>query len=183
MDRTDFEPWKGKEVAKLLALVENQRRYYQDLISALPVGLVVLSANRSVVSSNRAFRQAFGLRGDDLRGKSIEQILPSDQFIEKIRTVMLNGIPQPPLQIERGGKLWRIAILPLRSGDEEMEMETLLVVEDLTGLAVSAPAAAAPSALAMTRRPSSASAAATATVASSASVLVSVMSDAAIRST
>src|SRR5450631_1535619 len=114
MDRTDFEPWKRKEVAKLLALVENQRRYYQDLISALPVGLVVLSANRSVVSSNRAFRQAFGVRSDDLHGKNIEQILPSDLLIENIRSVMVNGIPQPPLQVEHGGKVWRVAILPLR---------------------------------------------------------------------
>ncbi len=115
MDRTDFEPWKGKEVAKLLALVENQRRYYQDMVSALPVGLVVLSANRSVVSSNRAFRQAFGVRGEDLRGKTIEQILPSDRLIENIRNAMVHGIPQPPLQVERAGKLWRVAILPLRN--------------------------------------------------------------------
>ncbi|HSR07851.1 MAG TPA: response regulator [Bryobacteraceae bacterium] len=142
MDRTDFEPWKGKEVAKLLALVENQRRYYQDLISALPVGLVVLSAKRSVVSSNRAFRQAFGVRGEDLRGKSIEQLLPSDRLIENIRNAMVHGIAQPPVQVEHAGKLWRVAILPLRNWDDEMEMETLLVVEDLTGLAVGAPAAA-----------------------------------------
>src|SRR5665213_156888 len=142
MDRTDFEPWKGKEVAKLLALVENQRRYYQDLISALPVGLVVLSAKRSVVSSNRAFRQAFEVRGEDLRGKSIEQLLPSDRLIENIRNAMVHGIAQPPLPVEHGGKLWRVAILPLRNWDEEMEMETLLVVEDLTGLPLGAPAAA-----------------------------------------
>ena len=142
MDRTDFEPWKGKEVAKLLALVESQRRYYQDLISALPVGLVVLSAKRSVMSSNRAFRQAFEVRGEDLRGKSIEQLLPSDRLIENIRSTMVHGIAQPPLQVEHAGKLWRVAILPLRNWDEEMEMETLLVVEDLTGLRVGAPAAA-----------------------------------------
>ncbi|MDP8990683.1 MAG: response regulator [Acidobacteriota bacterium] len=142
MDRTGFEPWKGKEVAKLLALVENQRRYYQDLISALPVGLVVLSAKRTVVSTNRAFRQAFEVRGEDLRGKSIEQLLPSDPLIENIRNTMVNGVSQPPLQVEHLGKRWRVAILPLRNWDEEMEMETLLVVEDLTVLAVRAPAAA-----------------------------------------
>ena len=85
MERTDFEPWNGREVARLLALVENQRRYYQDMVASLPVGLVVLSANRTVVSANRAFRQAFGLRIEDLRGKTIEQILPSDRLIEKIR--------------------------------------------------------------------------------------------------
>jgi len=153
MDRTDFEPWKGKEVARLLALVESQRRYYQDLVSALPVGLVVLSANRSVVSSNRAFRQAFAVRSDDLRGKNIEQILPSDQLIENIRSVMVNGIPQPAFQVEHRGKLWRIAILPLRNWDEEMEMETLLVVDDVTGLTGGAPAAVPPAAKSVENTP------------------------------
>ena len=142
MDRTDFEPWKGKEVAKLLALVENQRRYYQDLVSALPVGLAVLSTNRAIVASNRAFRQAFAVRNDDLRGRNIEQILPSDPLIESIRNVMVNGIPQPPLQVEASGKLWRVAILPLRNWEEQMEMETLLVVEDVTGLTSTAVAVA-----------------------------------------
>ncbi len=129
MDRTDFEPWKGKEVARLLALVENQRRYYHDLISTLPVALVVVSASRSILSSNRAFREAFCVRSEDLRGKSIEQILPSDSLIENIRTVM-QGVPQPALRVARGGKVWRVTILPLRNWDEEMDMETLLVVED-----------------------------------------------------
>src|SRR5258708_35233851 len=129
MDRTDFEPWKGKEVAKLLAMVESQRRYYQDLISALPVGLVVLSANRSVISSNRAFRQAFGVRSDDLRGKNIEQSLPSAHLIENIRNTIVNGIPQPPLQVERGGKVWVVASVPLRKRDGRVGMESVLVGE------------------------------------------------------
>ena len=80
MERTDFEAWNGREVARLLALVENQRRYYQDMVASLPVGLVVLSATRTVVSANRAFRQTLGLRIEDLRGKAIEQILPSDRL-------------------------------------------------------------------------------------------------------
>ena len=149
MDRTDFEPWKGKEVARLLALVENQRRYYQDMVSSLPVGLVVLAANRSVVSANLAFRQTFSLRVEDLRGKTIEQILPSDRLIEKIRDVMVNGISQSELPLEQAGKLLRIAILPLRNWDEQMEMETLLMVDDVTDLRpgtapVAGAAAAAP---------------------------------------
>ena len=84
MERIDLDAWSGREVAKLLALVENQRRYYQDMVAGLPVGLVVLSSDRTVVSANRAFRQEFGLRVEDLRGKTIEQILPSDRLIEKI---------------------------------------------------------------------------------------------------
>lgn len=145
MERTDLEPWNSKDVARLLALVENQKRYYQDIVSGLPVGLVVLSANRSVVSSNRAFRQAFGVSTGDLRGKTIEQVLPSDRVIEKIREMAVHGIPQPGFLVERGGKLLRIAILPIRNPDEETEMETLLMVTDVTDVRQGPqPAAAAP---------------------------------------
>ena len=132
MERTDFDAWNGKEVARLLALVENQRRYYQDMVASLPVGLVVLSANRTVVSANRAFRQTFGLRIEDLRGKTIEQILPSDRLIEKIREMTIQGIPQPGFLLQQASKLLRIAILPLRNWDEETEMETLLMIDDVS---------------------------------------------------
>ena len=132
MERIDLEAWNGREVARLLALVENQRRYYQDMVASLPVGLVVLSANRTVVSANRAFRQTLGLRLEDLRGKAIEQILPSDRLIEKIREMTVEGIPQPGLLLQQAGKLLRVSILPLRSWDEETEMETLLMVADVS---------------------------------------------------
>jgi len=134
MERIDLDAWNGREVARLLALVENQRRYYQDMVASLPVGLVVLSANRTVVSANRAFRQSLGLRIEDLRGKAIEQILPSDQLIEKIREMTVEGIPQPGLLLQRAGKLLRVSILPLRNWDDETEMETLLMVADVSDI-------------------------------------------------
>jgi signal transduction histidine kinase len=154
MERMDFDQWKGREVARLLALVETQRRYYQEMVAELPVALVVLAADRSVVSANRAFRQLFGVRIEELRRKSIEQILPSDVLIEKIRDVTVNGIPQPGFLLRREEKLLRISILPIRNWDEEMEMETLLMVADVTGVpsgqapvrAAAAPVVASPEA-------------------------------------
>jgi len=130
MERTDFDAWNGREVAKLLALVENQRRYFQDMVASLPVGLVVLSASRTVVSANRAFREAFGLQIEDLRGKAIEQILPSGRLIEKIREVTVHGIPQPGFSLQQSEKLLRVSILPLRNSNDEME--TLLMIADVS---------------------------------------------------
>jgi two-component system, cell cycle sensor histidine kinase and response regulator CckA len=146
MERTDFEAWNGREVARLLALVESQRRYYQEMVAGLPVGLAVLSADRTVVSANRAFRQAFGLRIADLRGKTIEQILPSDRLIEKIREMAIQGIPQPGFLLQQSGKLLRIAIRPLRNWDEETGMETLLMIDDVSDVRLGAPAIAGPAA-------------------------------------
>jgi two-component system cell cycle sensor histidine kinase/response regulator CckA len=134
MERTDFEQWRAKEVARLLALVETERRYYQEIIAALPAGLVVLSADRLIVSANRAFRQLFGLRIGDLRGKTIEQILRSDRLLERIRDVHVHGIPQPAFFLDLDERQFRIAILAIRNWDDENELETLLMVEDLTGV-------------------------------------------------
>jgi signal transduction histidine kinase/CheY-like chemotaxis protein len=144
MERVDFEQWKPKEVARLLALVEGGRRYYQNLVAALPVPLIVLAPDRSVVFANRAFRQAFGLSPEDLGRMSIDQILPSERLIEKIRDVHVRGIAQPGFTLDVGEKLLRIALVPIRSLDEETEFETLLMVEDVSGAAPQNATPAAP---------------------------------------
>ncbi len=131
MERTDFEQWKAKEVARLLALVETERRYYQEMMASLPVALVVLSSERSIVSVNRAFRQTFGLRTEDLRRKNIEQIIPSEVLVERIREVHVNVAAPPDLYLEVEGRKLRIALMPIRNWDDEDELETLLMVEDL----------------------------------------------------
>jgi signal transduction histidine kinase/CheY-like chemotaxis protein len=135
MERVDFEHWKPKEVARLLALVEGGRRYYQNLVAALPMPLIVLAPDRSVVFANRAFRQVFGLRAEDLGRMSIDQILPSERLIEKIRDLHVHGIEPPGFTLDVGEKLLRIAMVPIRSLDEETEFETLLMVEDVGGAA------------------------------------------------
>ena len=144
MERADFEQWKPKEVARLLALVEGGRRYYQNLVAALPVPLIVLAPDRSVVFANRAFRQAFGLRAEDLGRMSIDQILPSDRLIEKIRDLHVHGIAPPGFSLEVDEKLLRITLVPIRSLDEETEFETLLMVEDMSAASANAPATAPP---------------------------------------
>lgn len=131
MERTDFEQWKSREVARLLALVETERRYYQEMVASLPVALVVLSAERAIVSANRAFRQTFGVRIEDLRRRTIEQIIPSPQLIERIRETHLSGASQPDLYLDIDGRPLRISLLPIRNWDDEGELETLLMVEDL----------------------------------------------------
>src|SRR5262249_16421505 len=110
MERTDFEQWKSKEVARLLALVETERRYYQEMVGALPVPLVVLAADRGIVSANRSFRQAFGVRTEDLQRKSIEQVLPSERLVESIRSAHVHGFAGPKVMVESEGRQFRVAI-------------------------------------------------------------------------
>ena len=134
MERADFEQWKGKEVARLLALVETERRYYQEIVAALPIGIAVLSGERAIVLANRAFRQTLGLSADEIRRKTIEQILPSDPLIEKIRSVHLEtseAAGRGSMTLELAGKLLRVDVKPIRSWDEDMERETLLAIQEV----------------------------------------------------
>src|ERR1700719_4172752 len=95
MERTGLEQWKPREVARLLALVETERRYYQEMMALLPAALVVLAHDRSILSANTAFRRLVGLSGDELRKKSIEQVLPSDELIDRIRALHAYGDAAP----------------------------------------------------------------------------------------
>lgn len=140
MERTGYEQWKPREVSRLLALVEAERRYYQEMVAALPVALVVLSGERTVVSANRAFRQIVDLRYEDLLNKSIDQILPSEDLIERIRSAHVHG-DTLPFFLTLGDRRFRVAIAPIRSWEDEMEAETLLMLDDLRGVEPPAPLA------------------------------------------
>jgi two-component system cell cycle sensor histidine kinase/response regulator CckA len=134
MERTGFEQWKPREVARLLALVETERRYYQEMMTALPAALVVLSHDRTVLSANVAFRRLVGLSGEELRRKSIEQILPSNELIERLRAAHVHGDTAPfsiqtPFFINMGERRFRMTAVPIRGWDDEMEPETLLLVQ------------------------------------------------------
>ena len=128
MERTGFEQWKPREVARLLALVETERRYYQEMMAALPAALVVLAHDRAILSANVAFRRLVGLSGEDLRKRTIDQILPSDELIERLRAAHVSADTAPFL-INMGQRRFRMAAAPIRGWQDDMEPETLLLVE------------------------------------------------------
>ena len=68
VERTDFEQWKAREVARLLALVETERRYYQEMVATLPVALVVLAAASGRPTASGLPGRVLGRRAGPLRG-------------------------------------------------------------------------------------------------------------------
>ena len=65
MERADIGHWSAKDVARLLALLEAQLGYYREIAAALPIPVAVVSKDRSVLWTNRAFRKRFGTRVPD----------------------------------------------------------------------------------------------------------------------
>src|ERR1700682_2943994 len=122
MERAELEPWKGREVARLLALVESERRYYQEIVASIPVGLLVLSHDFLIVSSNRAIRRIFNLRsGEPVRGR-LDTFLPG-WVLDKIQHVFKGIDPVTDLSVEHDGRRLRVSAIPLRNGDENHPYE------------------------------------------------------------
>lgn len=143
MERTDLDQWRGREVARLLALVETQRRYYQEIVASIPVGLLVLSADLSILLANGAARRIFGLHSGE-SPRRMDTILPA-ALLDRIEEVLKTSTHQTGVMIEgRDQRRLRVAILAIRGWDEEAAAEALISVEDLTGMDMHQPAATAP---------------------------------------
>ena len=142
MQRVDIEQWKGREVARLLALVETERRYYQEIVASLPIGLAVVARSGVVQSANRAFRQILHLRADDVHRRTVEQLLPSPELISAINQMPAAEATPATFRVTTGGRDLRISAIPVRDWDDDTDVEVLLVLEDHTGVVASLPAAA-----------------------------------------
>src|ERR1019366_7047297 len=136
MERTDLDHWRGSEVARLLALVETQRRYYQEIVATIPVGLLVLSSDLSILLANGAARKIFGLQTGEYP-RRMDTILPPS-LLDRIEEVLKTSVRQTGVMVENGRdkRRLRVGILAIRNWDEEAAQEALLTVEDLTGVEV-----------------------------------------------
>ncbi len=137
MDRADFEQWKPREVARLLALVETERRYYQEIVANIPVSLLVVGTELSIVSANRQFRVNLGKKNDEILGRQLEELVSMDGVADLVRSVVSTGLAAPKLETiwEVGGvsKQVTLTALPLRRWEDDSELEALLVIQESVG--------------------------------------------------
>jgi PAS domain S-box-containing protein len=134
MERADLEQWKAREVARLLGLVETERRYYQEIAASIPVGLLVLSPDLSIISANRAVRKMFSLTGSPQRAR-LDTLLPS-WVLDRVAEVLKTNAPQTNILVTepKTGRRLRIGIIGIHSWDDESSPEALVSIEDITGL-------------------------------------------------
>lgn len=136
MERADLEQWRAREVARLLTLVETQRRYYQEIVASIPVGLLVLSSDLGVILANAAIRNIFGWTTGESMRRRLDSWLPS-WLLDRIEEVLKTGVPQINLMLDTEGgrpRRVRVGILAIRNWDDESAREALLTIEDITDL-------------------------------------------------
>lgn len=135
MQRPDLEYWTAREVARLLSLVEGEKRYFQEMVARSPVGFAVLDRELGVISANRAFRQIFGLRQPDLGDTAIGQFAISG-LEAAARNVLAGGGKHESFHADvatpAGARSLHVTLAPFHDWGEEGEEELLVAVQDVT---------------------------------------------------
>ncbi|MBY0503623.1 MAG: response regulator [Bryobacteraceae bacterium] len=152
MDRADLEQWRPKEVARLLALVETERNYHQQIVASVPVGLLVVDADLTIISANRYIRKLFGLRGEDVLRRRVEDVLPIAGLGERVSEVLSTYKPRERQAVtvkvttsdgtrEVTGLL---GLQPLQGWELDAGQEVLVTFQDLTSVGTGLTALPAP---------------------------------------
>jgi hypothetical protein len=139
MERSDFEQWKPKDVAKLLALVETERRYYQEILAEVPVAIAIVDPDLRIVSTNRQFRQTVGKKNDEITNRPLTEIFSVSGVEELAREASsslrnLNKI-DTTWQVGDDSRPISVTAIPARSWQEDSELDVVLVIQDISAAA------------------------------------------------
>ena len=152
MDRADLEQWRPKEVARLLALVETERRYYQEIVANVPVGLLVVDADLTILSANKYFRRLFGMRSDDVLRRKLEDLIPIPGLGDRVAEVIATFKPRErtavttKVMVEDGTReiTGLVGLQPLQGWELDAGQEVLVTFQDLSAAGTAIAALRAP---------------------------------------
>lgn len=130
MERAEFDKWKPKEVARLLAVVETERRFYQEIVASIPVGLLIVGPGLTAVSANRQFRARVGKKNEDILGKNLRELVDIRGLESQVEQVVKASVAMPRREMVWDERVLMVTVLPLRSWEEDSESEALIVFED-----------------------------------------------------
>lgn len=144
MNRRELEMWSPREVARLLSLLEAERRYYQEIMAAVPSGTGIVGQDGTLELSNRALRTMLGIDPLSEGSPHVEQLLPSEHLRSAVPQMLAGALTEPvsELSMRADGRWMRFSIRPFRDWDDFSRMEVLLTVEESTEAANQARAAA-----------------------------------------
>ncbi len=77
MEKSEHYTWRSREVARLLSLVESERRYYEEILTILPVPVAIVQASGQFISANRSFLQSQKISIAELSALNMARVLPA----------------------------------------------------------------------------------------------------------
>ena len=74
MDRFENQRWTSREVARMISVFESERRFYDEIVTMLPVPLATVGIDGAILSANRAFLAAFQISREELERQSLDVV-------------------------------------------------------------------------------------------------------------
>lgn len=130
--RISQELGNSSEIGQTLQLLESERRYYQDIVAAVPVGLVIVSSDGKIVSSNHEARRILGLHPADPLPATIGQLFPPDA-VAHVKQVLQAGAALTGLTtllLSDPSRKLRIHLSRVSGIDPNSPAEALLAIEE-----------------------------------------------------
>lgn len=138
MDRVEFDYWRPRDVARLLSLVEAERRYFQEMMAVLPVGVALVSPSLELTMTNRAFRRLMGLERENAADRRLDVLLDMPSLRDRAREVLETRSPHSILshdtETAKGKRTLLLSLQPFRDWSEEGAPEILLTLEDVSDM-------------------------------------------------
>lgn len=130
------QQFSTRDVARLLSLVESERRYFQEIVANLPVPVATVSSDLAFTSANRAFRNLFGLPSTGEISRVLDLAVPIDGVRANAVAAMQNGQPfvavYPRVATAGGIKPLRLHMLVLPHWEPGTAPDVLVQFEDLS---------------------------------------------------
>ena len=84
MERFETQRWMSHEVARLIAIFESERRFYDEMVTLLPVPLATVGPDGAILSANQAFLGAFHIKREDLERKSLSAVFGNEDWLSAL---------------------------------------------------------------------------------------------------
>ncbi len=119
-------------------MVEAERRYFQEMMAMLPVGVALVSPALELTMTNRAFRRLMGLERENAGERRLDELfgIPSlrDRVRETLETRGTRTILSHDTDTAKGKRTLLLSLQPFRDWDDDGAAEILLTLEDVTDM-------------------------------------------------
>lgn len=121
MERFENQRWTSHEVARLIAVFESERRFFDEIVTTLPVPLATVNADGAILSANQSFLKQFRINREELERKSLTFVFGDTSWRTAIMpyepgTVLsesFKAVFTPVPRWDRGETEWTVVFLAL----------------------------------------------------------------------
>lgn len=120
MERFETQRWMSHEVARLISIFESERRFYDEMVTLLPVPLATVGSDGAILSANQAFLSEFHIKREELERKSLTAIFGNEDWLSALLPRETGALATgsysvhftPIRRWDRGETEWMVVFVP-----------------------------------------------------------------------